>query len=383
MKKLIFKTVLPLVAVVLLLAACTKEENGNTPVVNTDNDFLLVKKSLGMTFAEAESIALGKGYVKSPDKDYVFTVNENGNTKRLALYTNTYDSEEILKNVEMSVRSTDIGVLKTYFKKWVGEMQQNVDLSNVTHKKIAIEHYENNNREYSTVDALLSDFNQLTSVDEDFSAQVACVDRQSFSYNILLYGDMVTLQIINDRVDGGNDTIPFSDEIVGSDRDILLMKVDYLTCNYLGYTTFNIRDKISGDTIPFVSVYRAPGDFGYQKLYYRTADSANMLFHGDIIWMGCGMMRYPQPSSFVMGPSNLLNLPYPGQSGIAHYNGTRHTTVTDETDLRNIWSTISVQSEFQYFYSRTAKKVSVYLYTPSVGVGNPADWYYLVFVEQQ
>ncbi|MBP5758009.1 MAG: hypothetical protein J6W45_01240, partial [Bacteroidales bacterium] len=134
MKTQIFKTVLPLLAVALLAVACTKEENGNPPVGNTDSDFLLVKNSLGMTFAEAESIALGKGYVKSPDKDYVFTINENGNTKRLALYTITYDSEEILKNVEMSVRSTDFGVLKTYFKKWVGEMQQNVDLSNVTHK---------------------------------------------------------------------------------------------------------------------------------------------------------------------------------------------------------------------------------------------------------
>ena len=386
MKTQFFKIGLPLLAValagMLFATACTKEENENPPVVNTDNDFMLVKNSLGKTLREAESVALGKGYVKSPDK-WLYTINENGNTKRLLLYTNTFDSEEILKNVAMTVHTTDLNVLKTYFKKWVGEMQQNLDLTTVTRKEYVIEYDDDNDREYSTIDALLSDIDRLTSVGVDFSAVVGCVDRQSFSYEILLYDNMVTLQIINDRVEAGDDTIPFRDEIVGRDRDILLMRVDYLTYNYLGYTTFNIRDKISGDTIPFFSVYRAPTDFGYQKLYYRTVDSANMLFYGDIIWMGCGMMQYPQPSSFVTGPANYLNLPYPGQSRISHYNGTRHTTVTDETNLRNIWNTISIQSEFQYFYSRTTKKVAVYLYTPSVGVGNPADWYYLVFVEQQ
>jgi hypothetical protein len=383
MKTQIFKTVLPLLAVALLAVACTKEENGNPPVGNTDSDFMLVKNSLGKTLREAESVALGKGYIKSTDEYWLYTINENGNTKRLLLYTNTFDSEEILKNVEMTMHTTDLNVLKMYFRKWVGELQQNLQLTTVPRKEYVIEYDEDNDREYSTIDALLSDIDRLTSVGEDFRAVVGCVDQQSFTYEITLYSDMVSLQVINDRVDAGNDTIPIIDDILGKDRDILLMRVDYLTYKYLGYTTFNIRDKISGDTIPFFSVYRAPTDFGYQKLYYRTVDSANMLFHGDIIWMGCGMMQYPQPSSFVTGPSNNLNLPYPGQSRISHYNGTRHTTVTDETNLRNIWNTISIQSEFQYFYSRTTKKVAVYLYTPSVGCGNPADWYYLVFVEQQ
>jgi hypothetical protein len=41
-----------------------------------------------------------------------------------------------------------------------------------------------------------------------------------------------------------------------------------------------------------------------------------------------------------------------------------------------------MQQEFQHYYANSHKKVAVYLYTPSVGIGNPADWYYLVFVEQ-
>ena len=33
--------------------------------------------------------------------------------------------------------------------------------------------------------------------------------------------------------------------------------------------------------------------------------------------------------------------------------------------------------------SRTSKKVAVFLYTPSVGGGNPADWDFIIFVEKE
>ena len=53
----------------------------------------------------------------------------------------------------------------------------------------------------------------------------------------------------------------------------------------------------------------------------------------------------------------------------------------DKREQLRIWQSVSKMESFQWFYSRTQKKVAVYLYTPSVGMGDPADWYYLVFVE--
>ena len=78
-------------------------------------------------------------------------------------------------------------------------------------------------------------------------------------------------------------------------------------------------------------------------------------------------------------------LPYPGQSKIAFINDEGHyctVNAAQEVGLQRIWQTLSKQEEFQHYYNNTHKKVAVYLYTPSMGLGDPADWYYLVFTEQ-
>ena len=105
--------------------------------------------------------------------------------------------------------------------------------------------------------------------------------------------------------------------------------------------------------------------------------------YGTIVWSGCGELNFPE--SFRAGQRLSSGLPYPGQGHIAFINSSgRYTTVTDETDLQRIWQSISCQKEFQHYYCSKPchKRVAVYLYTPSVGIGDPADAYYLVFTEQ-
>ena len=57
-----------------------------------------------------------------------------------------------------------------------------------------------------------------------------------------------------------------------------------------------------------------------------------------------------------------------------------------EASTKEWYATIGRQAwrleEFQHYYGNSSKKVAVYLYTPSVGIGDPADAYYLVFTEQ-
>lgn len=142
-----------------------------------------------------------------------------------------------------------------------------------------------------------------------------------------------------------------------------------------------VTDKLNkGDEIPFVSDYHAPSDFGYIKLYYRNTD--NLLMDGSIVWSGCGALTFPD--HFRAGLPIDAGLPYPGQSLFAYINdGGHYETVTDDEELKYIWKSVSKQKEFQHYYANSSKKVAVYLYTPSVGVGDPADAYYLVFTEQQ
>jgi hypothetical protein len=189
------------------------------------------------------------------------------------------------------------------------------------------------------------------------------------------------MQIINSRAEQPSDDFTESDlHETDLQKHILISKVDYLTFRYKGFYVLNVTHKLnSGDEIPFVSQYQSPGDFGYIKLFYRNTD--NLLMDGTIVWAGCGHLNFP--NNFRAGLPMDNGLPYPGQSRIAFIDdGGNYMTVTDERELQYIWQSLSRQKEFQHYYGNSSKKVAVYLYTPSVGVGNPADAYYLVFTEQ-
>ena len=170
------------------------------------------------------------------------------------------------------------------------------------------------------------------------------------------------------------------------DSTILIMKVDYQTFQYEGYTTVNV-DSVNNfsDTIPFFSEYCPPCDFGYVKLFYENPN--HLLFYGSIFWMGCGNLIFP--TSFMELPAQTTGLTFPGNDRICLIDdtGTQQSLlwfagVVNETIIENVWESISKQPEFQYYYSKTNKKVAMYLYTPSVGGGNPADWDFIIFVEK-
>lgn len=163
-------------------------------------------------------------------------------------------------------------------------------------------------------------------------------------------------------------------------KDILISKVDYLTFQYRGFYAMNVSGKVENDSlIPIIAEYKSPGDFGSIKLYYNT--TKNLLLDGTIIWMGKGELSFPE--SFRAGLQESEGLPYPGNNRFAllDESGTYVESGGDFPHQR-IWESVSHQKEFQHYYENSSKKIAIYLYTPSVGEGNPADWYYLVYTEQ-
>ncbi|MBO4737925.1 MAG: hypothetical protein J5606_00005, partial [Bacteroidales bacterium] len=380
---------------ILLPTACKKDnpiqeinnnnipynENGNDTInINANTDFILTKSTIGQTLQNATSSILSKGFVKSDGDRIKFTLEQNGITKTLSLFS-SYENDKIT-NAEMTVRNQNTDTLKMVLTQWLSEFKDATNFSLITRDRYTTK-ADATQKTYSDVNSLMVDINSLHG-ENTMSISVYCVDKNAYQYSIDLwftnYSKMVSMQIIKSDKENVH-RATFSNEIVGRHKHILLMKVDYLTFNYLGYTTIDVADKTaSGDTIPFLAEYYPPCDFGNIKLYYNNKNDGNKLFEGSIIWMGCGKMDFP--TEFWTGNSQ-ASTPYPGQNKINMINTKGgHVIVADEHDLKFIWETISARNEFQWFYSHSSKKIAVYQYQPSVGIGDPADGYYLVFVEQ-
>lgn len=337
------------------------------------NDFTLIKACLGKS--QSESAALLTHYGFSPTEGNKFVKTENGLTKEATIYSSG--------NVALALLESDFDLQKQVFSQWMREIRNSVAYTKMVRSSFSLSTGWNNGyQHFNTPEELLADLAIVPPAD-GMSASFYGNDIYANQYYLDMMPDIggVCMQIINQRVGQPSDDFTESDlENADLQKHILISKVDYLTFRYKGFYALNVTDKLnSGREIPFVADYQSPGDFGYIKLFYRNTN--NLLMDGTIIWSGCGELNFPE--SFRAGQRLSNVLPYPGQSRIAFINEEGHyTTVSDDTELQRIWHTLSRQKEFRHYFGNTSKKVAVYLYTPSVGVGNPADAYYLVFTEQ-
>ena len=337
------------------------------------NDFTLIKACLGKS--QSESAALLTHYGFSPTEGNKFVKTENGLTKEATIYSSG--------NVALALLESDFDLQKQVFSQWMREIRNSVAYTKMVRSSFSLSTGWNNGyQHFSTSEELLTALRTVQPAD-GMSASFYGNDIYANQYYLDMMPDIggVCMQILNPRVGQPADDFTESDlRPTDLQKHILISKVDYLTFRYKGFYALNVTDKLNtGNEIPFVADYRSPGDFGYIKLYYRNTN--NLLMDGTIIWSGCGELNFPE--SFRAGQRLSNVLPYPGQSRIAFINEEGHyTTVSDDTELQRIWHTLSRQKEFRHYFGRTSKKIAVYLYTPSVGVGNPADAYYLVFTEQ-
>ena len=380
------KRILFIAFAALTLVACNQNFGISAPIVSSPeekdsitNDFTLIKACIGISQAEAESLLEENGYTVVKNNKYSKTVD--GITKEL-----TFDIlNNLVGNVSLVARIDQFETGRSIFVEWMNEIRKSKVFPKIVRTSYELKaSYETGKQSVNTAEDLIAALNAIISPADDFRyASFDGNDIYANTYSLSLFPDLgsVYLQVYNLRV--GQPLNEFTqNDLQDNDlhKHILISKIDYLTFRNRGFYALNVSNKLEeGIEIPFVADYRTPGDFGYIKLYYRNTD--NLLLDGTIIWSGCGKLAFPE--HFRAGYPLEKGLPFPGldRIGFINYNG-EYTSTTDETELRNIWQTLSKQKEFQHYFDNSAKKVAVYLYTPSVGMGNPYDFYYLVFTEQ-
>lgn len=156
---------------------------------------------------------------------------------------------------------------------------------------------------------------------------------------------------------------------------VLMLKVDYLTNTFEGGKETEFAENSSEFTI--TSQYIPASDFGNIKLKYDEVNE--VIFDGDIIWMGLGQINYPQnlllanqfetvATADVVFPSAGFQHILPEPNQVYDYN--------------EVWLAVqNLVKVRQYLISNPNGKVKLYFYTPSVGVGDPADWKWIVLMK--
>jgi len=164
-------------------------------------------------------------------------------------------------------------------------------------------------------------------------------------------------------------------ENINGNNKVLLLKVDYLTNTFEGGKEFTFEKETPSFTI--VNEYRPPSDFGKIKLTYKELNET--LFDGSIIWHVKGRMDFPKnladPTQF--DEVSFKNVVYPTAGFENIFNVSNQIP-----DHSAAWLAIQSLSKVRdYLQSNPTEKVKLFLYTPSVGVGNPADWDWIILIK--
>ena len=321
-------------------------------------------------------------FAQKPDKEGRFLKKESSFNKELTVWTlsDSYGDMDVVYDGSLFVNSPDADVLKSVYRQWISEFREITDLSRMLRAEYNVS-AGNVKKSYDDFDAFMNDALRMD-FQHEMTVLAKFVESNGYEYYFTLYwkqySHCVEVQVSNRLTLRKPPEFPKVNAIAGKSNDLLVMMVDYMTLNCMGYTTVKIADGlVASDTIPFCIESKDPLDFGFVKLYYGRKDPGNLLFSGTIVWMGCGERDYP--TGFVTGRSKHSNIPSMVENGMSCVGG--GSEFLDDREQLRIWQSVSKTESFQWFYARTQKKVAVYLYTPSVGIGNPADWYYLVFVE--
>lgn len=158
---------------------------------------------------------------------------------------------------------------------------------------------------------------------------------------------------------------------------VVLLKIDFLTNTFEGGKEFEFS---LSSSFSISSTYQSPGDFGDIQLYYDELNEK--IFDGTIHWMGLGEMTYPTeidiPNTFSTIDDELA-LPNVNKFNTVMYD--EFAYYPDTIKYENIWNSINnLEIVSSYRHSNPEGEIHLFLYTPSVGEGNPADWDWFIFM---
>lgn len=158
-------------------------------------------------------------------------------------------------------------------------------------------------------------------------------------------------------------------------NNVLILKVDYNTNAFEGGKELTFAT--TSPTMTVSNQYVQPADFGSLKLIYSELNET--IFDGTIVWNGLGQMNFPQN----MLPANqfeyVLTADY-----IVPASGFENVFNPDNTNYNYEPMWISIQGLVkvrEYMQSNPTATVKVFLYTPSVGFGNPEEWDWIVILK--
>jgi hypothetical protein len=162
-------------------------------------------------------------------------------------------------------------------------------------------------------------------------------------------------------------------------NQILMLKVDYTTNEFEGGKEFDFPQQSESFTI--TNEYVEPGDFGSVKLIYDEIDE--QLFFGTIHWMGLGEMTVPAniqpPSDFEVTVTADYVFPAEGYKNVIDPQDLQG----ENYDYSEVWGAVqSLVKARAYLESNPNQKVKIFLYTPSVGLGNPEDWDWIIYMKK-
>lgn len=158
-------------------------------------------------------------------------------------------------------------------------------------------------------------------------------------------------------------------------NQILMMKVDYTTNTFEGGTILGFSK--TTDSFTIINEYDEPSDFGSVKLMYKELNQK--LFEGTIVWMGLGKMTFPEK----LEPANSFkhaityDLRYPSGYEDVFNPDNR------ELDYKRAWLSVQgYEKAREFLAANPTQKAKMFLYTPSVGAGNPKDWYWIIYLKK-
>jgi hypothetical protein len=152
---------------------------------------------------------------------------------------------------------------------------------------------------------------------------------------------------------------------------VLLLKVDYTTNTFEGGKEFTF----DSNTTTFSTNYEyiPASDFGSIKIFYTELNA--QLFYGDIIWMGTGEIHFPtdfQPANSFEFVNTLVPIDLPTVENIFNPNN----QIYDYTTPLN--QVIYLSKVIDYRASNPNGVAKIFLYQPSVGIGDPATWKWII-----
>lgn len=159
----------------------------------------------------------------------------------------------------------------------------------------------------------------------------------------------------------------------------VLLKVDLTTNTFEGGQNV----ELPGDAVlNLVPQYVSPGDIG--SITLKTLQSNTTVFSGGIHWAGKGEISFPQ--TFLTASDYAVSgteAPLPGVSDIDFITYAEMPEFVNGTDYAEVWDAIdNLEVVKQSRLNHPDEKVHIMLYTPSVGVGNPEEWEWIVVLRK-